>query len=180
MAIDLKTWLRRAPTPVAVLADGQRIEVPKSPRCWSELVETLGTINPTRIACLDAQGGTIRAKTFDDDSPAPASTESSELQTFAKLLAQAYSNGADAQAKAYSAIFEENTKLVRLLADRLGALELAWQKSLQVHARMVTDLAEAHAAAATQEEDGGVLNALAAGMMQAQAQPPPNGKGKRP
>lgn len=167
MSQSLRAWLRRSPQPTAVLADDRRVEVVRSnPRCWTELAETLETISPSKISCIDGAGKVLRAKAFessDGETPSQTAEPESELATFAKLLAQAYNNGATAQATAYASIFEENTKLVRLLADRLGALEQAWQRSLNTHARLVTELAEA------QSQDNGddsILGAIAAGIAQ--------------
>jgi hypothetical protein len=151
MTLQLRTWLRRLPHPVAVMADDARVPVPTTPRRWAELEETLTALGPARLVALDAKGATLRAVTLDesaDDAAAPAAPESrspltNDLQVMSRLLADAYRTGAETAMAAMRGSIEENTKLVKLLADRLGSIEMAWQRSLQTHAKMSIDLAEA-------------------------------------
>jgi len=154
MTLQLRTWLRRLPHPVAVMADDARVPVPTTPRRWAELEETLTALGPARLVALDAKGTTLRAVTLDEsgeDAPAsPGAPESrspltNDLQVMSRLLADAYRTGAETAMAAMRGSIEENTKLVKLLADRLGSIEMAWQRSLQTHAKMSVDLAEARA-----------------------------------
>lgn len=180
--MKLANWLRKLPRPVAILADGQRLDVGKSPS-WTELASTVEAMNVARVTLLGPRDAVLRARALDDGAaPAlPASPELPDVQVFARLLAEAYANGAKATETAYQRIFEENTKLVRLLAERLGALEAAWQKSLSTHARLVMDVAEARAdaadAAAETADGGGLGGALLQGMLAGQVRSIANAAG---
>lgn len=162
----LDAWLRRKPQPAAVLADGRRVAVPDSPRRWAELAETLDALGASRLVAIDDQGVTLRAVSLEsggelqEQAAAPKSPLASELTVMSSLLADAYRTGAETAMGAMRGSIEENTKLVRLLADRLSAIEVAWQRSLATHARLTTELAHAQAAATTGAADDGVLGAL--------------------
>ena len=94
---NLSHWLRKAPQPVALLADAQRIEVPKSARAWRDLVATIESLEPTKLTALDGQGNVLRSIVLESDDataqPSAASNEMSDLQLFAKLLAEGYQHG---------------------------------------------------------------------------------------
>ena len=204
---QVSKWLRRTPQPVTILVDGaRRIPVGNRGGKWQEHVRTIAAMNPTKLECLDQHNNLIRAMLVDDDEDSEAPTEKKpaapqgccpscgvSLNGFAGLLADAYERGSNAQRAAYQSIFEENTKLIQLLAERLGSIEVAWQRGLHAQAKLITEAATAEARAAqaeldAQEGDGGMLQALASGFMQAQGgapaapeEPPPrerrNGKG---
>lgn len=96
--MNLAYWLRKSPQPVAILADDKRIEVVRNGRGWRELTATIKALEPSKVSCLDGQGNVIRTvvlESDDDDSKrAPAvSQEMSDLQLFAKLLAEGYEKG---------------------------------------------------------------------------------------
>lgn len=204
---QVSKWLRRTPQPVTILVDGaRRIPVGNRGGKWQEHVRTIAAMNPGKLECLDAHNNVIRAMLVDDDDSDDATAEKKptappqgccpscgvSLNSFAGLLADAYERGSNAQRAAYQSIFEENTKLIQLLAERLGSIEVAWQRGLHAQAKLITEAATAEARAAqaeldAQEGDGGIMQALASGFMQAQGgapapeQPPPrerrNGKG---
>jgi hypothetical protein len=156
---NLKTWLRRQPQPVAVLADDTRVEVPDTPRKWADLEETLATLAPSKLVALDAKGATLRAvQLTENEAPAakPATPLQSDLQVLSALLAQAYKCGAETATNALSASTKANTELVTLVTGRLNALEVAWQKTLQSNAKLITELGQAGAGG-----DGGDLALLA-------------------
>jgi hypothetical protein len=124
----------------------------------------------TKVVALDRAGATLRATTVDEDEdedqvkdgrPAPSAL-GSDLTMMSKLLADAYRTGAETSMRAMSGAIEENTKLVKLLADRLGAIEMAWQRNLSTNARLVTDLAEARAQATGGDGDDAALAPLLA------------------
>jgi hypothetical protein len=158
--MNLQSWLRRTPQPVAVIADGKRVVVPSTARKWHELTATLEAMNATRLVALDDSGVTLRATSLEDGAEVEERAKSplaTELTLMSGLLADAYRTGAETSLRAMSSAIEENTKLVKLLADRLGSIEIAWQKSLTTHARMVSELAQANAEPATED---GVLASL--------------------
>lgn len=182
MSLNLGAWLRKTPQPHIVVADEKRIHVGNKGGKWRDMVRTIESLKATEISCLDSAGNIIRATTIDDgdDDEKPAAppvkmhggcpTCGVNLATFAGLLAEAYEKGSNAQRDAYRTIFEENTKLVRLLADRLSRLEVMWQGALHNQAELVEQVAEANAnaAAAAAADDGGIGGALIAGMLQGQ------------
>ncbi len=97
MSVNLNYWLKKTPRPVAVLADERRIEVPNNTRGWRDLTATIRAMEPSKVTCLDGQGNVIRSIVLesddDDDKPAAPSPDMSDLQYFAKLLAEAYEKG---------------------------------------------------------------------------------------
>jgi hypothetical protein len=93
--VNLTHWLRKSPRPVALMADGTRVDVPKSARAWSELAATIAALEPSKLTALDAQGDVLRSIVLEsDDKPSgAASSEMSDVQLFAKLIAEAYEKG---------------------------------------------------------------------------------------
>lgn len=94
--MNLSYWLRKSPQPVAILADDKRIEVVRNGRGWRELTATIKALEPSKVTCLDGQGNVIRTvvlETEDDDKKSSVSAEMSDLQLFAKLLAEGYEKG---------------------------------------------------------------------------------------
>lgn len=204
--MNLGSWLRKSPQPRIIVADGKRIEVGNKGGKWRDMVRTIESLGATKLEALDGSGNILRAFTIeddDDDDAKPASktehphacpTCGTSLNMFAQLLSNAFKTGSDSQRDAYQSIFSENTNLVRLLADRLGALEASQHKWLQTHVRQTVDLAQAKADAALAASNGGdggdsILGPLIAGVLQGQAaapaqppqppQRPANGKGVR-
>lgn len=90
--MNITYWLRKTPQPVTVLADDKRIDVPRNGRAWRDLTATIKALEPTKLTCLDGQGNVIRSVVLEseEEKPAAASPEMSDLQLFAKLLAEAY------------------------------------------------------------------------------------------
>ena len=99
--MNLGGWLRRTPQPAIIVADGQRIEVGNRGGKWRDLVRTIESLGANKIEALDRAGNVIRAVTLEDEdverASKDASKEESELQTFARLLADAYASGSKAQ-----------------------------------------------------------------------------------
>ena len=169
---QISKWLRKTPQPaIVVVDDGKRIDVGSKGGKWTEVARTIEAMGATKLTALDSKGDVIRALIMDDDSEPEEKAKHEhrsgcphcgvDLNGFAMLISEAYVKGSTAQKDAYHSIFEENTKLVRLIAERLNALEMAWQKALQNQARMITDMAnadadriEAEAEASAQHEDG--------------------------
>lgn len=92
---NLSHWLRKAPQPVALLADAHRIEVPKSSRAWRDLVATIESLEPTKLTALDGQGNVLRSIVLETEEaqPSAASDDMTTLQMFAKLIAEGYQHG---------------------------------------------------------------------------------------
>lgn len=178
--MNVHSWLRRLPHPVAVLVDGRRVEVGQGKRKWADAEESILALNPLRVEAIDASGTILRAVSLDRDDPTETDKKpvvESELQTFAKLLSAAYTQGANATKDAYAMAFVENTNLVSILAQRLGALEIAWQRAMTQTASLQAQLAEA----ASEGGDDAVLALLGpmmAGAKVAKANGAANGKAK--
>lgn len=94
--VNLNYWLRKTPRPVSVLADDKRIEVPRNGRAWRDLTATIQAMEPSKLTCLDGQGNVIRSiilEESDDADAEPATPEQTDLQLFARLLAEGYQHG---------------------------------------------------------------------------------------
>ncbi len=118
----------------------------------------------------------LRATSLGDDEPedAPSSTGATELENLARLICEAHDAGARRHAESYALAFQENTKLVQILAQRLGGLEQAWQKAMQQTAQAQANAMVAAADAASQSDDpagGAIATMLASAMMQQQSKP---------
>lgn len=167
---NLTYWLRKSPQPAALLADDQRIDIPRNKRAWRDLTATIEALEPSKLTALDAQGNVIRSITLEqaeqDSVPAPSSVMT-DLQFFGKLLADAYDRGASKMQpivdSAMSAVERGGERLAKAEseADRLRA---------HVH-RLNVQLAELSGAAAPAGDDS-LLGTLMAGALQAGAANP--------
>jgi hypothetical protein len=95
--MNLTYWLRKTPQPATILADDKRIDVPKNARAWRDLTATLEALEPSKLTALDGQGNVIRSIVLEaDEDKAPPSPEMTDVQLFARLLADAYEKGSRA------------------------------------------------------------------------------------
>lgn len=122
--INLSNWLRKTPQPAAVLADDKRIEMPKNARAIRDLTQTIKALEPSKVTCLDASGNIIRSIVLDaaDDekqASANASPDMSDLQMFARLLAEGYEHGR----KANQPIIDSAMQFVERQSVRLAKAE---------------------------------------------------------
>lgn len=122
--MNLTNWLRKTPQPVAVMADDKRIEVPKNVRAYRDLTQTIKAMEPSKLTCLDANGNVIRSIVLESEDEkaehAPnASAEMSDLQLFAKLLAEGYEHGR----KANQPIIDSAMQFVERQSQRLAKAE---------------------------------------------------------
>lgn len=94
---NLRNWLKKSPRPITVVADDKPIAVPNNHRAINDLVTTIQAMEPSKLTCLDKEGNVIRSMSLeaeeDKSSANPASPEMSDLQLFAKLLAEGYEHG---------------------------------------------------------------------------------------
>lgn len=142
-ASPLRRWLRRHPHPVRLRVDGRVLDVATGANHWAITEDSIVAMSPSRIEALGTDGVVLRAMQFDrdddrDEQPAAPKSET-ELTTLARLIAEAHDAGARRHAEAYALAFAENTKLVQILAARLGGLENAWQKAMQQTAQAQAD-----------------------------------------
>lgn len=92
--MNIRYWLQKTPRPSAILADDKRIEVPNNRRAFKDLEQTIKALDPDKLSALDAKGDVIRSIALEsEDNDKPASPEMSDVQLFAKLIAEAYEKG---------------------------------------------------------------------------------------
>lgn len=167
--MDLTYWLRKSPQPVTVMADDKRIDVVRNGRGWRDLTATIKAIDPAKLTCLDDKGTVIRSVVLEseDDKPsaAPASPEMSDLQLFAKLLAEGYQHGM----RANQPIIDSAMQFVERQAGRVISLEREVERLRQINHKQAMQIAELTSQPAPTEE-GGLIGSLVAGVLQAQQQ----------
>jgi len=167
MTLNLTNWLRKTPQPVAVLADDKRVEVPKNVRAYRDLTQTIRAMEPSKLTCLDANGNVIRSIVLDagDDekSSAVASTpEMSDLQLFAKLLAEGYEHGR----KANQPIIDSAMQFVERQGVRLAKAESEIER-LRAHIHKLNlQIAELSSIPVEPAGDDSIMGALVAGALQ--------------
>lgn len=164
--MNLTYWLRKTPQPVSILADDKRIEVPKNARAWKDLTATIKSLEPSKLTCLDGQGNVIRSIVLEseDDKAGTASPEMSDLQLFAKLLAEGYEHGM----KANQPIINSAMEFVERQGVRLAKAESEIERlRLHIHKQnlQIAELSSAPAPAG----DESIMGAMIAGALQSGA-----------
>jgi hypothetical protein len=163
--VNLTYWLRKTPQPTAILADEKRIEVPRNGRAWRDLTATIKALEPSKLTCLDGQGQVIRSvvlESEEDKDSGNASPEMSDLQLFAKLLAEGYEHGR----KANQPIIDSAMAFVERQGQRLAKAETEIER-LRAHIHKLNmTIAELTHAPAPAVDDGGIMGAMIAGALQ--------------
>jgi soluble cytochrome b562 len=173
MSFSLIYWLRKTPQPVTVLADDQRIEVPRNGRAWRDLTATIQALDPSKLTCLDAQGKVIRSKVLESEEDKPAaSPEMTDLQLFAKLLAEGYQHGM----RANQPIIDNAMQFVERQGVRLAKAEAEIERLRGLANKQHLEIARLSNMPAP-SDDGGIMGAIVAGALQSQAQAAANGGG---
>lgn len=167
--MNLTNWLRKTPQPVAVMADDKRIEVPKNVRAYRDLTQTIKAMEPSKLTCLDANGNVIRSIVLDagdEERVTPnASAEMSDLQLFAKLLAEGYEHGR----KANQPIIDSAMQFVERQGQRLAKTEAEIER-LRAHIHKLNlQIAELSIVPAEAPGDDSIMGALVQGALQAGA-----------
>lgn len=171
MAINVYYWLRKSPQPSAVLADDKRVEVGKNGRAWRDLAATIKSLEPAKLTALDGQGNILRVVVLEesdaaDDKSQQPSPEMTDVQLFAKLLAEAYDRGASKM----QPIVDSAMAFVERGGQRLAKAE-ADNERLRAHIHklnmQIAELTGAGGGAGDGEDT--VVGALLAGAMQAAA-----------
>lgn len=164
--MNITYWLRKTPQPTAVLADDKRIEVGRNGRAWRDLTATIKAMEPSKLTALDAQGNILRSivlESEEEDKPAVASAEMSDLQTFARLIAEAYDKGTTAN----QPIIDSAMQFVERQSVRLAKAESEIER-LRSHIHKqnleIARLCNMPAPA----DDGGILGSIVAGIAQSQ------------
>lgn len=164
MAFNLNSWLRKTPQPVTVLADDKTITVPKSGRAWKDLTQTIEAMEPSKVTCLDGQGQVLRSHVLDSDDGKPAATpEMSDVQLFAKLIAEAYEKAA----RQYEPLINNAMEMVDRQGQRSAKQDLEIEKLRNAVHKLTAQLIELQAAPEP-ADDGSIVGALMAGMQAAQ------------
>lgn len=192
--MDIKSWLRKAPQPVALLCDGKRVAVSDGPRKWADTLDTITSMGTTRLEALAADGTILRVVELTggevdqaDEKQTPgaanlaALSKLGELAQLAQILGDISDRAAARHEGAYKLAFGEFGKINAAILDRLTAMEQSWIMSLNTIAELKMQLADAVAEAESKnEESGGLINNLltsaAMGMGDAPAPVKPNGK----
>ncbi len=164
--MNVRQWLRRKPQPVRVhctTANGDKL-VPvdrKNPRCWAETEATIIGLCASRIEALDSKDNVLRVAELDVETQEEEQEEQPKVELSkygrdmtqtARLIGEAYRDGANATKEAYATAFEYQTRIVDAVMRRLDSLERAWVRNLNLHQRF----------SAEQQGEDGEAGALAA------------------
>jgi len=146
--------------------DGRDVAIATGANFWAVTEESIVALSPSKVEALDATGVCLRAMQLDrddDDAAAAAAPKAeTELTVLARLIGEAHDAGARRHAEAYALAFAENTKLVQILAARLGGLETAWQKAMQQTAQAQADALYAQATSNGEDPAGQAVGAMIA------------------
>lgn len=138
--MNLKSWLRRVPQPHTLRLDDKKVlRISEGKNKWRDILDAVALEQPAKVEALDEAGNVIRVTQLADpedkaSEEAGGARPKSELAELGALIAGAYRAGAEQHAAAFQLAFAENTKLVQVLAERLGGLEKAWQTTLEQRA----------------------------------------------
>lgn len=165
--MDLTYWLRKSPQPVVVMADDKRIEVPQNGRAWRDLTATIKAMEPSKLTCLDKNGNVIRSVVLEseDGEKAAASPEMTDLQMFAKLLAEGYQHGM----KANQPMVDAAMQFIDRQGQRVAKQESEIERLRAVIHKLNMQIAQLTSQPLPAAEEG-VFGALAAGILQAAQQ----------
>ncbi len=171
---NLNQWLRKTPQPVAILADDRRVEVPKHGRSWKELTTTIEAMAPEKLVALDGQGDVIRSVILDQDAVSAApSPEFSDVQLFAKLIAEAYEKGT----KSYEPLLNNAMQFVERQGQRLSKAESEIER-LRNHIHKLTQQLAELAGQPIEAEGESVFGILASAIAQKQLADQAKGNGR--
>lgn len=138
MATELRRWLTKQPRPALVVGTDEngtehKVKISEQRGRWKDAEAIL-----SRCVTLEAfaeDGTSIRVCDLAGDGGAPTehkaqSKEEHTLAVFARLLAEAYTNGAKSNEDAYRLGFEQQREVLGLVQSRLAVLEQAWHRLL--------------------------------------------------
>jgi len=146
----VRSWLLRKPTPALIrckCVDGETRTIkpdPQSKKRWVEAAAAIDDMGATHLEALDAKGNTLRITECERDPlepaaeplPAVASStpEQKTLEVFARLLADAYKNGAASTEHPVKMAFETLGQLLGLMMKRLD--EVSAREARQINAAL--------------------------------------------
>jgi hypothetical protein len=185
---QISKWLRKTPQPASiVIDDGRKVDVGNKGGRWTEVARTIEAMNATKLTALDSKGDVIRAIVMDgeseDESDVAKVKGESDLQVFAKLVADAYEKGTQAPAK----LLDSAMTFIERQGQRLVAQDREIERLRMINSKLSAELLQLKALPPEIEggEDGGIVNALIQGALMGQQQaaqteaPVTNGKGAR-
>lgn len=163
--MNLDYWLRKTPRPHSVQADDKTIAVPNNARAMKDLSATIKAMEPAKLTCLDKDGNVIRsiALESEEDKPAAASPEMSDLQLFARLLAEGYESGM----KANQPIIDSAMQFCERQGVRLAKAEGEIERLRSHIHKLNLQIAELTSAPAPAADDS-IMGAMLAGALQSQ------------
>ncbi len=191
---DLRVWLRRSPQPVTVRVDtpqGEKnlsCEVGSNRDRWARLEETIVRMKATRVEALDRKGQVLRFVELaheEEERDAEVPTRNSEpqrmgryereLATTARLIGQAYKDGAAAVTGQHEQVFAKLLAIVESQAASItnfhNAVTLLHENRLRLAMQDEEDRARRDAE--REDEPNGGLESLlpmfAGGLAQGQA-----------
>ena len=130
--MNLKEVLRRTAGLAAIRCGDDVVRLTSSRGRYAEAARAIMALDPDRIELLDENGAVLRVLNLHDeddgDSAGANVTDPDSLAALARVLGDIADRAAMRHAQAYQAAFEAQTSLVRLIAERLGSLERAWQR----------------------------------------------------
>lgn len=192
MASELRRWLTKQPRPALVVGVDandreHRVNIDEQRGRWKDAEAVLSRC--VTLEAFDEKGASLRVCDLDqaDGKPtdkAPPNKEAETLQVFARLLKEAYVEGATANRDAYQLGFEQQREVLGLVQARLAALETMWHKLLVSQQNAADDgdpnasIVMALLAKASGVDPSMVAAAQAAAASSAAATPKSNGKAK--
>lgn len=135
--MNLRGWMRKSPMPAIIrchTANGPRDVVidASDPRRWANAETSVLALFPAAVEALSADGKTLRAVNLEDTNVAPDEEEAkgttakeSELVLIARLIKDAYNDGAANHAQAFEKSFAPMISMVDVMSQRLAGLEKA-------------------------------------------------------
>ena len=185
----LRSWLRRNPQPVRILADGKTIEIGQGPKKWAEAEETVLSLGATRIEAIGPNGATLRACNFDDGeegapvegAPAvavPKATQLGEMGQLALIIGDISDRAARRHEESYRLAFGEMRQMFAAVLERQTATEQAWQLAINQIAQLKLEISEM--AGQGEESAMGILGAAVMGQLPGPAAPKPKTNGHKP
>jgi hypothetical protein len=146
----VRSWLLRKPVPALIrckCVDGEMRTIkldPQSKKKWVDAASAIDDMGATHLEALDAKGNTLRMTECERDpldapaEPLPqvaaATPEQKTLEVFARLLAEAYRNGAASTEHPVKMAFETLGQLLGLMMKRLD--EVSAREARQINAAL--------------------------------------------
>jgi len=137
---ELRSWLKREPQPERIRAttrggDEKTIRIGESRSKWRDAERALEGC--TRLEAINAANETLRVWEEGEDVPKSvlaARANEGQLAELARLLNEAADGAAARHENAYKLAYDQQCLLVKVLSERLQALEGAWHRLLMAQA----------------------------------------------